>query len=178
MKIIGIDPGQRGGMAVFEDENIIELIIMPTYTVIKSNKKKKEMVDFTIISNLFKRHNPKIVYIEKVSAMPKNGCVSMFNFAWSVSGIYGICAALEIPIVAVGPKTWQETLMGKKPKGEHREKEETIQFVQNKWSNVSLLATPRSKKPHDGLSDSIAIGYYGFLEETKKNIINIINKEG
>ena len=169
MKVVGIDPGKSGGLALCEDGEVKEVIPMPTYLTEKTkNKKAKEMVDFVAVGKFIKKHNPEVVYIERVGAMPGQGTVSMFSFGWSTGGLHGVCGALEIPVKLVGPRAWQKELMGDAT----HEKDDTINFVQTKWPTLCLLATKRSKKPHDGMADASAISFYGFKTDTIS-----INKE-
>ncbi len=164
MNIVGIDPGKNGGLSSFKDGELVEFIVMPTYLTEKvKGTKQKEMVDFIAVGKFIKKHNPNFVYIERVGAMPGNGGVSMFGFGFSTGGLHGVCGALEIPVKIVGPRAWQKELMGE----DTHEKSDTINFVQFKWPDISLLATKRSKKPHDGLADAIAIGWFGVLNISK-----------
>lgn len=157
MKVGGIDPGKKGGLTIIEDEKVIERIAMPI--------DENDNIDWGEIANFLSKHSPNIVYIEQVSARPGQGVCSMFSFGKAYGGLFGVCGALKIKVKTVIPRTWQKKLMG----DETHEKEDTIKFVQEKFPNISLLATSRSKVAHDGISDSIAIAYYGFLEEKHIN---------
>jgi len=148
MIICGIDPGKKGGLAILDESDLISVIPMPLID---------DSVDFKLVKDFLIKHKPSKIIIEAVHAMPRQGVCSMFNFGFSTGGLHGVCCALDLPITTVQPRTWQKTLMG----DAKHEKEDTIAWVINKFPSVNLLATPRSKKPHDGMSDSIAIGYYG-----------------
>jgi crossover junction endodeoxyribonuclease RuvC len=162
MKLIGIDPGKNGGLAFIEAGKLIEHIIMPTY----EGKDEKDHVDFVAVGRFMKKHNPEKVYIERVGAMPGQGVVSMFRFGWVTGGLHGVCGALELTVELVGPRQWQKALMG----DETHEKEDTIAYVMKEFPGVNLMATKRSKKPHDGMSDAIAIAKYGYDTETSKKL--------
>lgn len=157
MKICGIDPGKKGGLAIIEDEKVVERIAMP--------HDEDDNISWEEVANFIAKHSPNLVYIEQVGARPGQGVCSMFSFGKSYGGLFGVCGALKIKVKTVIPRTWQKKLLGD---GTH-EKEDTIKFVQEKFPEVSLLATPRSKVPHDGMADAIGIGYYGFKEENHIN---------
>ena len=158
MKVCGIDPGKNGGIAIIENGKLLCHYAMPT---------DNDGVDFNKIAWLLKKELPNFVYIELVHAMPKNGAVSMFNFGFSTGGLHGVARALDLVVKTVQPRKWQKTLMG----DAKHEKEDTIRFVQEKYPEVNLLATKRSKKPHDGMADAIGIAYYGFFQEMNINKI-------
>lgn len=157
MKVGGIDPGKKGGLSIIEDGKLVDRIPMPT--------DDDDNIDWSAISDFLKKHNPSIVYIEQVSARPGQGVCSMFSFGKAYGGLFGVCGALKLKVKTVIPRTWQKKLLGD---GTH-EKEDTIKFCQEKFPEVSLLATARSKVPHDGMADSIGVGYYGYLEENHIN---------
>lgn len=163
MKVVGIDPGKSGGLSVCNDGVVTEVITMPTYEAPDG----KDKIDFKAVANFITKHAPNVVFIENVHAMPGQGVTSMFNFGFSTGGLHGVCAALNVELKTVNPRTWQKTLMG----DDKHEKEDTIKFCQGKWPQLTFLPTPRSKKPHDGMADSTAISYFGYLDQT-----NIINK--
>lgn len=153
MKIIGIDPGKKGGLSCIEDEKLLENIVMPL--------DEEENISWEKVAEFISKHSPKKVYIEQVSARPGQGVCSMFSFGKSYGGLFGVCGALKIKVKTVIPRTWQKKLMGL----EKHEKEDTIKFVQEKFKDVCLLATKRSKVSHDGMADAIGIAYYGYLQE-------------
>jgi crossover junction endodeoxyribonuclease RuvC len=161
MRLVGIDPGKKGGIA-YIDETTVSVIPTP----IRTNKQDKDELDFGAIAKLMIKLKPDVVYIENVHAMPSQGTTSMFNFGFSTGGLHGICETLELNIIKVQPRTWQKALMG----DDTHEKEDTIAFIEKTYPNVSLLATARSKKPHDGMADALAIATYGWQQHINKEL--------
>lgn len=161
MKVVGIDPGNSGGMAVCEDGEVIGAIPMPSHKITPV-KKTYTVVDFELVAKFLKANNPDKVYIELVGARPGQGGVSMFNFGYSTGGLHGICAALGIPVETVRPQEWKKVCFGNK-KGAG-DKEDAIAFCQLNCPDVSLLPTKRSKTPSDGIADAICISIYGMRD--------------
>lgn len=159
MKIIGVDPGKSGGICLFDGEELKSVMTMPIY----EQENGKDTIDFKKVSEYFKSIKPDKVYIEKVGAMKAQGVSSMFNFGFTTGGLHGICAALEITLITVTPQKWKKYILNEKY--DHVEKEGTILFCQDMFPKVNLLATARSKVPHNGMADAIAIGYFGILNE-------------
>ena len=98
MRIIGIDPGLSGAIAVLDDLKIFDLFDMP---IMPEGKKNKNQLNSAQLVNIIKRHihtNSTFVIVEQVSAMPGQGVTSMFNFGQTFGSIKGICAALNLPI--------------------------------------------------------------------------------
>ena len=81
MKIIGIDPGLSGAIAILENNKVLNIFEMP---VMSEGKKNKRQLNSALLVNLIKEninHNDEIsVVVEQVNAMPGQGVTSMFNF--------------------------------------------------------------------------------------------------
>ena len=108
MRIIGIDPGLSGGIAILDDLKIYNLFDMPTMS---EGKKNKNQLNSAQLVNIIKKHiisANTFVIVEQVSAMPGQGVTSMFNFGQTFGSIKGICAALNLPIFYVRPAKWKK----------------------------------------------------------------------
>ena len=109
MKIIGIDPGLSGAIAVLENNNVLNIFDIP---VMSEGKKNKKQLNSALLVNLLKENitsNEDVaIVVEQVNAMPGQGVTSMFNFGQTFGAIKGICAALEFPIFFVRPSKWKK----------------------------------------------------------------------
>ena len=109
MKIIGIDPGLSGAIAIMENNKVIDLFDMP---VMSEGKKNKRQLNSAQLAKLLKDNisqNEEVsVVVEQVNAMPGQGVTSMFNFGQTFGAIKGICAALGLPIFFVRPSKWKK----------------------------------------------------------------------
>ena len=97
MKIIGIDPGLSGAIAILENNKVLNIFDMP---VMSEGKKNKRQLNSALLVNLIKENinqNEEVaVVVEQVNAMPGQGVTSMFNFGQTFGAIKGICAAFRI----------------------------------------------------------------------------------
>ena len=108
MRIIGIDPGLSGAVAVLDDLKIFDLFDMP---IMSEGKKNKNQLNSAQLVDIMKKHilsNVTYVIVEQVSAMPGQGVTSMFNFGQTFGAIKGICASLNLPIFYVRPAKWKK----------------------------------------------------------------------
>jgi len=109
MRIIGIDPGLSGGIAILENNKVKELFDMP---VMADGKKNKRQLNSALLAQLVKENikdiENTIMVVEQVNAMPGQGVTSMFNFGQTFGAIKGICAALNLPIFFVRPAKWKK----------------------------------------------------------------------
>ena len=109
MRIIGIDPGIQGALAILDNEKVIDIVDLP---VMSEGKKNKKQLNGAYLSDYLKKHilniENTVVVVEQVNAMPGQGVTSMFNFGQTFGVIKGICAALKIPIYFVRPSKWKK----------------------------------------------------------------------
>ena len=99
MKIIGIDPGLSGGIAVLENNKVLNIFDMPVMSEGKKNKRQLNSAQLvSLIKENIKLNEEIAVVVEQVNAMPGQGVTSMFNFGQTFGAIKGVCAALELPI--------------------------------------------------------------------------------
>ena len=109
MRIIGIDPGLSGGIAILDDLKIYDIFDMP---IMSEGKKNKNQLNSAHLVNIINKHVLKkentFVIVEQVSAMPGQGVTSMFNFGQTFGSIKGICAAMGLPIFYVRPAKWKK----------------------------------------------------------------------
>ena len=109
MKIIGIDPGLSGAIAILEKNKVKDIFSIP---VMPEGKKNKRQLNSAQLVKLLKNNiNPDeetVIVVEQVNAMPGQGVTSMFNFGQTFGAIKGIAAALELPIFFVRPSKWKK----------------------------------------------------------------------
>ena len=111
MKIIGIDPGLNGAIAVLKNNKVLNIFEIP---VMSEGKKNKRQINGPQIYNEISRRIEGLqkkniaVVIEQVSAMPGQGVTSMFNFGQSFGILKGICSAMNLSVYYVRPAKWKK----------------------------------------------------------------------
>ena len=106
MIILGIDPGLSGALAFLDTKTgVIAVEDMPTVTVLRNRKEKREVSPQLVAAMVVKRH-VEAAFLEKVNAMAGQGVSSVFSFGRSFGMIEGILAALKMPVTFVAPATW------------------------------------------------------------------------
>ena len=109
MRIIGIDPGLSGAIAVLDNNKVLKIYDMPVMAEGKKNKRQLNSAQLVNIikENIENREETNVV-VEQVNAMPGQGVTSMFNFGQTFGAIKGVCAALNLPIFFIRPSKWKK----------------------------------------------------------------------
>ncbi len=148
MRVLGIDTGIKGGLAVATESKLFAMEVMPKHNF--------QLVD--IIQDWGITH----VYLERAQAMPKNGVVAMFNYGTGFGLIQGIVIALKLPLRLVPPKEWTRDLHRGTKGGDPKSR--SLESALRLFPDMNFIATPRSKKPHEGLIDAALICEFGRRE--------------
>lgn len=157
MIYMGIDPGAKGGIAVLhvnrDSEFVSEAEAYPY-----SNEKLKDLA-FELSINW---SDNLLCFVEKVSAMPKQGVTSMFNFGVSFGYILGVLEANQVPYELVSPQKW------KKAFGLDNDKSKSVAYCKRLFPKLSLLPTNKCRKDSDGMAEAILIALYAKRINTNK----------
>ena len=109
MRIIGIDPGLSGAIAVLDNNKVLKIYDMPVMAEGKKNKRQLNSAQLVnIIKDNTNMNEEIVVIVEQVNAMPGQGVTSMFNFGQTFGAIKGVCATLKFPIFFVRPSKWKK----------------------------------------------------------------------
>ncbi len=142
MRIIGIDPGKNGGIAVFDGGNI------------DCGKTPATTADFWhYLAGL----DPAVCFVEKVHSTPQMGVSSAFTFGKSVGIIEAVVIAAGLRLVYVSPQKWQKEL-GLISKARGLGKGDTEKKNRNKARAQELF--PELEVTH-AVADALLICEYG-----------------
>ena len=142
MKILGIDPGQNGGIAVIADGELIECVAMP-------------QTEHDINEVLERHKDAKVAFLEQVHSMPKQGVASTFTFGKGYGFLRGVLVANKVVFLDVTPNEWQKTLRIKaikdEPKTAHK----------NRLKGYAQQGFPKQKFTLK-TADAALIAWYGW----------------
>jgi crossover junction endodeoxyribonuclease RuvC len=106
MKVLGLDPGLSGALAIVDAEHVLFVDDLPVHRI-KRGKSIKSDLDLGGLRALLMAHAHDHVWIEQVHAMPKQGVASMFRFGMVTGQILGLVAGLGKPYSLILPQRWQ-----------------------------------------------------------------------
>lgn len=112
MRVLGVDPGLSGAIALLDTAAKGTLVVMdmPVVTITTSTKKTRNELNLAALAQDIGALAPDHVVIERVSAMPGQGVTSMFRFGYAAGAVAGVVAGLGIPLSFVEPKAWKKRL--------------------------------------------------------------------
>jgi crossover junction endodeoxyribonuclease RuvC len=107
-RVIGVDPGVHGAIAVLRVEPDGKLTISQAFDLPTVKVRGKEHLLLAAIANALLPYQGMPAFIELVGAAPGQGTSSMFRFGYAAGAIAGILAALHCPTTQLRPQDWQK----------------------------------------------------------------------
>ncbi len=155
--VIGIDNGISGAMVAISAYHgkVIDKILMPT----RSTGTSRECDALAICEWIEKfLYSDDIAVALETPSKHSPGTLALCSMWDCYGAIRGILEAYGIKHVRIAPRTWQAEMLGVVPKGE------TKAYARAKaaqiWHDEDWLATPRSKKAHEGFIDAALIAEF------------------
>lgn len=152
-RVIGVDPGASGAIALVVDGFLHQVVDMPAVTVTR-NASQKRQVSPAGVADIIRSMKPDTAIVEKVGAMPGQGVSSMFSFGRSVGILEGALAALQVPATFITPQAWQKAV------GAAKGKDGSRQRVMELFPRDSHLF---ARVKDDGRADAVLIALAGAL---------------
>jgi hypothetical protein len=155
--IIGIDNGISGALVALSAYSgmVLESILMPTRT----NGSSRECDAIAVCEWIEKfQYSDEVAVALETPGKYSPGTLALCSM-WDCYGVLrGILESCNIRHIRVDPQIWQKEMLGKVPKGE------TKPYARAKakelWVTETWLATPRSKKAHEGMVDAALIAEF------------------
>lgn len=163
MRIIGIDPGLDGGLALFTDGQLRKAWVMPA---MGTGQASRRTIDAKALIQIFAEAAPERVILEQALAMPATeragkriqmGAAAAFTCGKHYGQIEGILYAMQVPFEIVHPQAWQR---GGSLLGIARESKAAAMALicARLFPLFDFRASERAKKPHSGITAATLIG--------------------
>jgi crossover junction endodeoxyribonuclease RuvC len=119
MKVLGVDPGIHGGLAIIEINDGAAPKLVDAIDVPVTGVGARERVDVLAIRTWIQTHLPDHAAVERAGSMPRQGVASTFKYGRAVGAIEAVLACCEIPMTVIEPSSWKKFhgLRGKDKEG-------------------------------------------------------------
>jgi len=108
MKVLGVDPGVHGGLAIVEFNDGAAPELIDAVDIPVTGIGAKERVDVHAIRTWIEAHQPAHALIERAQAMPKQGASSGFKYGRATGAIEAAVALSGVPQTIVEPTAWKK----------------------------------------------------------------------
>jgi hypothetical protein len=113
MKVVGIDPGATGALAIYDTSTGLETIFdMPMWMQV-IGKRTRPRVDTVQVADLFDTFamlDVRLVVLEAVGGRPKQSASAAFVFGYGVGLLMMAAIQSKIPVETVEPATWKKVM--------------------------------------------------------------------
>lgn len=161
MRLAAIDPGKDGGLALWDGTHA---------TAAPMPLLEDGTLDVAEIRAWFRDHGDvDLVVVERQQARPADGGTSAFKTGRGFGELLGMLKSHRLPYELVQATTWQRNLklVQRHAKGasayqrKKKQKQAHKAYVQRRFPDVDVLATPKSRTPHEGMCDALCILEHG-----------------
>ena len=151
MIYIGVDPGQKGGLAIIDPTGHVKVIATPIMDTGLDGIEILRFIQWFTEDPLFGTL-PSVAYIERQWSRPNQNVKAMDRLMINYGEWIGFFKALRIDIRTVPARTWKKLVLN----NANASKQDAIDFA-NKTYRTQLSTGD------DGLADAIAVAHYGKL---------------
>jgi crossover junction endodeoxyribonuclease RuvC len=156
-RVLGIDPGLDGGIAIIDQHGTAQAWAMPTLEIVVG-KSKKRTIDTKSLRNLLYSCVPlDLVVLERVWASKGEGVSSAFSFGVGYGIVQGLLAAMDVKQEHPTPQSWQRVVL----RGSTTKTKASSVLYAHRRYNLDLLKTPKCRVPHDGMADAVCLAEFG-----------------
>jgi crossover junction endodeoxyribonuclease RuvC len=108
VRILGIDPGIRGGCAIVQVKDDAAPVLIDAIDIPAIGIGAKERVNVLVLRDWIRQHQPDRAVIERAQAMPKQGASSGFKYGRATGALEAVLACCEIPVEIIEPTRWKK----------------------------------------------------------------------
>jgi len=146
---IGIDPGKSGAVALLTEGEAVAI-----------DWPGDPGAAATLLAIWARRYDIRLAALERVSARPGQGVVSMFSFGQNYGAWMGILAAMRIPYILPTPKQWQAGVVDRKAGSDPKAR--SLAAARRLFPEADL-----SRKKDHGRADALLLAWYARREAGK-----------
>lgn len=162
MRILGVDPGRNGALALLTDQGrTLRVVDLPVLVVKRGNGTKGELDAFAL-HDLLSEMAPDVCYFEKVAGQRGDGVSAAFNFGEITGACKMACILTGARFIPVTPPAWKRAmkLIG-------AAKDDSRAKAMQLWPEN---ASDFRRQKDDGRADAALIAEHGRLEQIKQGV--------
>ena len=108
MKVLGVDPGIHGGLAIVEISDGTAPQLVDAIDIPIIGTKAKERVDLAALRSWIEIHRPHHALIERAGVMPRQGVSSGFKYGRAVGALEAVIACCGSPLTIIESRAWRQ----------------------------------------------------------------------
>lgn len=108
MRVLGVDPGLSGGLAVVGSAPGSKPYLVDASDVPTTGENAKRRVDVGAVIEWIRRHNPDHAVIERAQAMPDQGASSGFIYGRAVGALEACVIGSGIALTFIESTAWKK----------------------------------------------------------------------
>lgn len=162
MRIVGVDPGCYGALALLVDGKLDRVLDMPILKIRRGKSDKAEVEAFQLATWLCEAA-PDVVCVEQVGGIPGQSAPAAFNFGRAAGAPEYIAKAFGIRVEMTPPANWKRAL--KLNTGKDAARAAAMRLF-------PASAEQFKRVKDDGRAEAALIAYWFQRQETPNNVFS------
>lgn len=163
--VLGLDPGQHGGLAAWSDVDGEEWKVFPL-PMQPTGKGDRKQLDLDVLCVAIREYAAivRLAVVEVPPIIPTNGSLAIAGLHRGYGEIRGLLKGLGIKAEYVPAAAWMKVILPGKSRG----KGCSIAFVRDRFPQIDITKPPKTRgknvgkiEYHDGLSDAVCLAEFG-----------------
>lgn len=154
-RILGIDPGKSGGLALIDTE---ALTIAVTDMPVEAATKGRKLASTTGLSDAFAACAADYLFLEEVGVRPDEGAVGAFSFGRGFGRLEGIGAGFGLSVWLVRPQVWKAATHTP------ADKSQAVTRAKQLFPTAARAFLGPRGGEKDGRAEAALIAFYGCLK--------------
>jgi len=108
-RILGVDPGALGALALIVDGILTDVVDMPMLRVRRGKTDKAEVDGYTL-ADILRKMAPDVAYVEQVGGLPGQSASAAFNFGRAAGAVEYTLKTLGVRVEMIAPASWKKSM--------------------------------------------------------------------
>lgn len=161
MKVMGVDPGGTGALALLHGNDLVAVEDMPVF-IVKRGRGNKPEIDVYALRDIIERWQPDAAWFEQVGARPEDAPSAAFNFGRGTGLAEGAARLFCGRFEQVAPHIWKKEMKLIKTA-----KDDSRAMATSRWPK---FAETFRRKKDDGRAEAALLAEYGRRQLIKEGV--------
>lgn len=178
MRVLGVDPGANGALALLTEKGLESVRDMPVATVLRGTRLSASELDVNQVMEIVSVMQPDVCWMEYTRSHPSDSPIAAYTFGRLAGAVEAVVRSINAPFHFVSPQHWKRamglTIGSQATTGI---KQTQIEKLRKERARVEAMRLfPASSElfrrvKDDGRAEAALIAAYGMRQKVKEGVV-------